>query len=121
MGNILNLSFIQTPTHWHDAPANRELFDGWFEQLPAATELVVLPEMFSTGFTMASTEVAEAMTGATVCWLQESAQKLQMTICGSLVIVEGDQYFNRFVWVPPTGPIVTYDKRHTFRMAGEHE
>lgn len=121
LANILNLSFIQTATRWHDAAANRELFDGWFEQLPEATELVVLPEMFSTGFTMASAEVAEPMTGTTVCWLREAAQKLGKTICGSLVIVEDDQYFNRFVWVSPTDSIVTYDKRHTFRMAGEHE
>lgn len=121
MGNILNLSLIQTPTHWHNAAANREMFAKWFEQLPEATEVVVLPEMFSTGFTMASEEVAEPMAGATVSWLQESAQKLGKTICGSLVIVEDDQYFNRFVWVAPTGSIVSYDKRHTFRMAGEHE
>ena len=121
MKESLNLSFIQTATCWHDPIANRGLFGRFFKRLPAATELVVLPEMFSTGFTMAAAEVAETMTGPTLSWLRDAANELQKTICGSLVIAEEGEIFNRFVWVTADGQITTYDKRHTFRMAGEHE
>lgn len=117
----LNLSFIQTATCWHDPSANRALFERFFERLPATTDVVVLPEMFSTGFTMAATEVAETMTGPTLSWLRDTAAASRMTICGSLVISDNDEIFNRFVWVTPDGLTTTYDKRHTFRMGGEHE
>jgi len=117
----LNLSLIQTHTHWHDPEANRALFDDWLTQLPGDTQLVLLPEMFSTGFTMHSAELAEPMSGPTVMWMREKAVGMQVTLCGSLVIEASGEYFNRFVWATPTGEIATYDKRHRFRMAGEHE
>ena len=117
----LNVALIQTSTHWHNPEANRALFEAQFEQLPSHTDLVVLPEMFSTGFSMASEQIAETMQGSTVLWLTEQAQLRDMVICGSLVIVEDGSFYNRFVWVTPTGDITTYDKRHLFRMAGEHE
>ena len=116
----LNVALIQTALHWHDPAANRALFDGTFEQVGNA-DLVVLPEMFSTGFTMASREVAETMQGETVAWMRDRAATLGATIAGSLVIAERDRYFNRMVWMPPDGTAVIYDKRHLFRMAGEHE
>ena len=117
----LNACLIQTSTHWHDAPANRAMFDNWFEKVPEQAQLVVLPEMFASGFTMASAAVAETMDGPTVNWMIESAQALSKTRCGSLVIREGAEYFNRFLWVQPDGSLDIYDKRHRFRMAGEHE
>lgn len=117
----LTLSLIQTATHWHDPAANRALFDDLIARVPEAAELVVLPEMFSTGFTMASAEVAEPMSGPTVSWMLEAARRGGRALCGSVVIADGGRYFNRFLWVPPEGPAACYDKRHRFRMAGEHE
>ncbi len=117
--SALTVSVIQSRTHWHDPAANRAMFDIWFEEVPDATDLIVLPEMFSTGFTMASTEVAEPMDGETVAWMKASAQRLGKTLCGSVVIEEEGAYFNRLLWVPPGGEITSYDKRHLFRMANE--
>jgi predicted amidohydrolase len=117
----LTVSLLQTHTHWHDAEANRALFDGLFAQVPSAAQLVVLPEMFSTGFTMDSSRVAESMEGTTIAWMRERAQALGKVLCGSMVICAADQYFNRFIWVMPDGELRWYDKRHLFRMANEHE
>ena len=117
----LNVALVQTALHWHDAPANRALFDASFADIDEATDLVVLPEMLSTGFTMASREVAETMAGETVSWLRDVAGRRGMTLAGSLVINDSDRYFNRLVWMPPDGRETVYDKRHLFRMAGEHE
>ncbi len=117
----LTIDLVQTATHWHDPAANRALFDRAFEQLSPRSELVVLPEMFSTGFTMASTEVAETMDGPTVAWLRTAAARLGRTLCGSVVIESGGRFLNRFLWVAPDGGIGCYDKRHRFRMAGEHQ
>lgn len=117
----LTLSLIQTPTRWHAPADNRALFDDWFEQVPEESQLVVLPEMFSTGFTMASDDVAEPMSGPTVAWMRRSAADLGRVLCGSVVIEDGGACYNRFLWVTPDGEVITYDKRHRFRMAGEHE
>jgi predicted amidohydrolase len=117
----LTISLLQTATVWHDAEANRALFDQLFEAVPEDTQLVVLPEMFSTGFTMASEQVAEPMDGKTVTWMRNSATALQKVVCGSVVITEAGNCFNRFIWATPQGDIACYDKRHLFRMAGEHE
>lgn len=117
----LNLSLIQSATHWHDPASNRAMFEDCFARVPNDADLIVLPEMFSTGFTMASSDVAEPMSGPTVAWLGEQARALGRVLCGSLVIEHGGEYFNRFVWVPPDGEMRCYDKRHRFRMAGEHE
>ncbi len=117
----LKVAIVQTHTHWHDPAANRAMFDIWFDDVPAGADLIVLPEMFSTGFTMASAEVAETMEGETVRWMQQRAGELGKTLCGSVVIEAGGAYFNRMLWVPPDGRISFYDKRHLFRMAGETE
>ena len=117
----LTLSLVQTTTCWHDPAANRALFDEWLAQVPDDVQLVVLPEMFSTGFTMASHEVAEPMSGPTVEWLRRRAVDHGRTLCGSTVIEEDGRCFNRFLWVTPDGEVASYDKRHRFRMAGEHE
>jgi predicted amidohydrolase len=76
----LTLSLIQTATHWHDPLANQQLFQDWLAQVPAESTLVVLPEMFSTGFTMSSEEVAEDMSGPTVSWLTEQARSHNKTL-----------------------------------------
>lgn len=117
----MKIALVQTETDWHDAVANRRRFDAWFERVEPDTDLVVLPEMFSTGFTMDSREVAETMDGPTVAWLRERAAALDAVLVGSVVIREGERWFNRLVWMAPDGTATTYDKRHRFRMAGEHE
>jgi predicted amidohydrolase len=117
----LNLALIQTDTHWHDPEANREMFAPLIAEAAQKADLVALPEMFSTGFTMASAEIAEPMSGPTLSWLADQAQKYDCHLCASLVIEEGDAFYNRFVHVGPDGSRGKYDKRHLFRMAGEHE
>ena len=117
----LTLSLVQTPTHWHDPPRNRARFDALFEDLPHDVDVALLPEMFTTGFTMRAAEVAESMDGPSVVWMRNRAQALGCALCGSLVIEEGGKYFNRMIWASADGGITTYDKRHRFRMAGEHE
>ncbi|MEM7079727.1 MAG: amidohydrolase [Pseudomonadota bacterium] len=117
----LNLALLQSATHWHDPAANRDMFEGLLEQVSAAADVVVLPEMFATGFTMASAEVAETMDGPTLAWLRAQTRRFDKVLCGSMVVADAGQYFNRFVWVTPDGEVAHYDKRHCFRMAGEHE
>ena len=116
----LKVALVQAAPHWHDAAANRTLFDEACDQIDDA-DLVVLPEMFSTGFTMASREVAETMQGETVAWMRARAAALDTTIAGSVVIEDNGEFFNRLVWMPPDGDAVVYDKRHLFRMADEHQ
>ena len=117
----LNLALIQSATQWHDPVANREHFEPLIRASSERADLIVLPEMFTTGFTMESRTVAETMDGATVSWLREVAQEIDTAICGSVVIEADGCYFNRFLWVTPDGDVGSYDKRHLFRMAGEHE
>lgn len=116
----MRIALIQAAPAWHDAAANRELFAQMIDTIEQDVDLVVLPEMFSTGFTMSSGDVAETMAGETVTWMRDQATQRGVTIVGSVVIEDG-QYFNRLVWMPPDGRATTYDKRHLFRMAGEHE
>lgn len=120
----LKISMVQTATHWHNPAANRAMFDDWLQQIPSDSEIVMLPEMFSTGFTMASSEQAETMAGPTLSWLVAAAKELNKTLCGSVVIATDDshmQCLNRLLWVTPEGEVTCYDKRHRFRMAGEHK
>lgn len=114
----LTIAMIQDEQHWHDPEANRAHFAHLLAGVEQA-DLVVLPEMFSTGFTMASVELAEPMDGPTMTWLQAQSEANKFAICGSLIIEERGDYFNRFVLVAPGQSPQIYDKRHLFRMAGE--
>ncbi|WP_277372724.1 amidohydrolase [Pseudomonas sp. AA-38] len=117
----LELALIQTALAWQDPAANREHFQALLEQARGA-ELVILPEMFSTGFSMESAALAEAEDGPTTQWLSEQAQAIGAVICGSLIIQAADgSYRNRLLWARPDGSLAHYDKRHLFRMAGEHK
>jgi len=117
----LTVTLIQTTLDWHDAGANRARFDGLIAGIDESTDLIVLPEMFTTGFTMDTAGYAERMDGDTVAWMQLVAKDFGATICGSLIIEEAGRFYNRLIWMPPDAPAGTYDKRHLFRMAGEHE
>jgi len=117
----LTITVLQSDLAWHDPAANRAHFAGLLRNLPEPTDLVVLPEMFTTGFSMATRELAEPMAGPTVRWLADLARERAVTLCGSLIVEDGGRYYNRCVWLAPDGGQRHYDKRHLFRMAGEHE
>ncbi|PTS85698.1 amidohydrolase [Pseudomonas sp. HMWF032] len=117
----LELALIQTTLVWQDPAANRAHFESLLVQACGA-DLVVLPEMFSTGFSMGSAALAEPEDGPTSQWLREQAQALQAVVTGSLIIQSVDgSYRNRLLWACPDGSVAHYDKRHLFRMAGEHK
>lgn len=121
--NELRISLVQPDLRWEDPDANCRLLDEQLGDLgQATTDLIVLPEMFATGFTMNSREMAEPMAHSrSVAWLREQAQRRGCVITGSVAINEDGHYYNRLVWATPDGDVIHYDKRHLFRMAGEHE
>src|SRR5690554_6713718 len=98
MKNALNIAALQTDILWEDAPGNRLMYDKHFAAIKSQCDIIVLPEMFNTGFTMNADGVAEKMEGETVNWLKEKSTELNAAICGSMIISEDDRFFNRFVW-----------------------
>src|SRR5262245_24800497 len=114
------ISLAQQPLAWHDPAANRAHFAGLLAPLAGDTDLVLLPEMFTTGFTMKPEAYAEAADGATRAWLLEQARKLDAAVGGSLAVNDNGRFYNRFMLATPAGDLHQYDKRHLFRMAGEH-
>ncbi|MEM9404345.1 MAG: amidohydrolase [Pseudomonadota bacterium] len=119
--STLNITIVQADLHWHDAAANRHAFARVIDANSEDSDLIVLPEMFSTGFSMAAPDLAESMDGPTVNWLAEQAARSGAAVCGSLIIEESGRYYNRFLFFGPDGERHTYDKRHLFRLADEHE
>ena len=115
----LTVSFVQTSLHWHDAAANRAAFNEHLARLDEPTDLIVLPEMFSTGFSMDAAGQAESMSGPTVAWLRDKAAAHNAVVTGSVIIVENGAYYNRLLWARPDGALSYYDKRHLFTLAGE--
>ena len=117
----LRISLIQGDTRWHDPEANREYYGGLIAPLHDITDLVLLPETFTSGFSNDAIERAEDMDGPTVAWMREQAAKIGAAITGSVQLRVGDQVFNRMLFVTPDGGIQHYDKRHLFRYANEHQ
>ena len=115
----LRVTLVQSMLHWEDAQANREMFSEKLASLKGTTDLIVLPEMFTTGFSMRSQELAEDMHGPTVQWMQAQAKLLDAAIYGSAIITSEGHRFNRGLFVKPDGTVITYDKRHLFRFANE--
>lgn len=116
----LKVTLVQADLAWEDPAANRAYFDHALSAIEGGTDLAVLPEMFTTGFTMAGAQWAESMDDLSVSWLRDKAAGLKFDIAGSLIIRDGGHLFNRLVWATPGGRLYTYDKRHLFRMSGEH-
>jgi len=114
----MKISLIQTSLIWEDPQANRANIAKLINGI-GATDLIVLPEMFATGFTMNPSAVAETMEGNTIAWMKDMAAAKNCAITGSLVISESEKYYNRLLFVYPDGEIKTYDKRHLFSLAGE--
>lgn len=121
MKNELHVVGIQADLVWGNPSENLKYFEDKITDLPTTTDLVVLPEMFTTGFTMHPNNVAESMNGSSITWMKRLAQKFDFAIIGSLVIKEDNKFYNRLVFVHPSGKIDTYDKRHSFTLAGEHK
>jgi omega-amidase len=117
----LRVTMIQADLAWQDPVTNRRNLAAHFRGLAGHTDLVVLPEMFTTGFSMEAGSLAETMAGATVGWLREEAAAIGCAITGSLIVADGGQHYNRLVWATPDGGFAHYDKRHLFRMAREQE
>jgi omega-amidase len=119
MSDLL-ITTIQTNLHWEDKKNNLAMLEEKLAQLPA-TEIVVLPEMFTTGFSMRPNQLAETMQGATVEWMVKMASRHRIILTGSLIIEEDGEYFNRLLWVLPNGQLGYYNKRHLFAYADEHQ
>ena len=117
----LRVSLVQGATRWHDAAGNLDYYGQMIRPLAGATDLVVLPETFVSGFSNEVDTLAEGMDGPSMQWLADQARALAAVVTGSLVIAEDGKVFNRMVWMRPDGSFETYDKRHLFRMSGEHE
>jgi len=142
--STLSITCIQTHLHWEDKTANLQMLEQKINSIKEKTEIVVLPEMFSTGFSMKPAELAETMEGETVQWMKRMAAAKKIILTGSVIIKEegpvvglqssqtehsnsvqtgtvGPRYFNRLIWVLPNGQYGVYDKRHRFAFAGEDE
>ncbi len=121
MTDHLRVSTVQCALSWEDKSANLRHIGQLLSGLEGHTDLVVLPEMFSTGFSMQAARLAEPMEGPTVQWMAAQAARLNAVVTGSFIAEAGGRYFNRLVWMHPGGKYETYDKRHCFSPAGEQE
>lgn len=117
----LKVTLIQTHLAWLNPAINRQQFTQRMTTLAGQTDLIVLPEMFTTGFTMEPEQAAESADGPTLEWMQQQAAQLRAALVGSVAVAHGGHFYNRLYWVQPDGVVHTYDKRHLFRMAGEHQ
>jgi len=117
----LNISLIQTDLPWQGASENRELLEQILDATIDSTDLIVLPEMFTCSFDDTKNAIAESMPGETVDWMRIMAVSYQAAVCGTIAVKENGERFNRFLFVTPEGKVRHYDKRHLFRMLGEHK
>jgi len=117
----ITITIVQSDLIWEQPEKNLNSFDKKLETLKDAQDIIVLPEMFSTGFTMNVRQYAEEMNGATLFWMKEKASGLNSVITGSFIFKSEDKYYNRLVWMNPDGTYKTYDKRHLFRFGNEHD
>lgn len=118
-GMQLNITLVQPDIVWEDKDANLKQYESLISNVTDKKEVVVLPEMFSTGFSMSPATLAEPMDGASVQWMKETARANKCILTGSLIIEDGGHYYNRMLWVQPDGYTGYYDKRHLFGYAGE--
>ena len=116
----LTITLIQTNLFWEDKKANLQMFQQKIESVKEKTEIVILPEMFNTGFSMKPELFAEKMDGTTVEWMKRISAEKKIILTGSLMIKEEGRYYNRLLWILPNGEYGVYDKRHLFAYADEH-
>ncbi len=127
----LTFTLIQTNLHWEDKAANLQMLEEKINSIQHPTQIIVLPEMFTTGFSMKPEEHAEDMNGITVQWMKKMAVTKRVIITGSMMVKEVEttqtgeaglnRYFNRLIWMLPNGQFAVYDKRHLFAYAGEDQ
>ena len=117
---MLTITGIQTILNWENPAANRSMFEEKIKAIKEKTEIIILPETFSTGFSMKPKELAETMEGETIKWMKRIASEKKSIITGSVIIEENENYFNRLIWMLPNGQSGLYDKRHLFAYAGEN-
>lgn len=120
MSNTLSIATIQFDVKWEDKQSNFRYVEQQLLLIDKATQLVILPEMFSTGFSMNPSLLAESMEGETVKWMTELAEKFSVALMGSIIVSENGNNFNRMIFAKPDGEIEFYDKRHLFRMGEEN-
>lgn len=120
--STLRVTTVQTKLHWESQVKNIKHFTTLLKSIKAgSTDLIVLPEMFSTGFSMNANALAEKSDGPTMQWMQKMAETKNAVVCGSLIIEENGRFYNRLIWMTPGGSHAHYDKRHLFTMAGEQK
>jgi omega-amidase len=117
----LKITIIQSEIHWEDIGANLAMLEEKIWQIGEPTDVIVLPEMFTTGFTMKADKLAEMMNMRTFKWMRQMAEQTGALILGSFIANVHDRFYNRLLWMEPGGTFKTYDKRHLFRMADEHQ
>ena len=119
--STLHFSLIQSTLFWEDKGANLDMLAQKIRSIEQPTEIIVLPEMFTTGFSMQPEKFAENMEGPSVDWMRRLSQEKKAIITGSLIIEENGNYYNRLIWMMPNGQLGFYDKRHLFAFAGEDQ
>lgn len=117
--STLRITIIQTSLHWENKQANLQMLEQKIAAIQEKAEVVVLPEMFSTGFSMKPAALAETMDGETVQWMKRVAAEKKIILTGSVIIEEEGNYYNRLIWMLPNGQYGVYDKRHRFAYAEE--
>lgn len=122
MSKDLRVTIVQTSLFWEDAVKNIRHFNKTLSKIKkGTTDVIILPEMFSTGFSMDAVRLAEQEDGLSMQWMRETAMALNAAICGSIIIKEKSKFYNRLIWMNPDGTFESYNKRHLFRMAGENK
>lgn len=116
----LTVSLVQTELQWEDQARNLDSLGGILSTVPPSADLIVLPEMFTTGFSMRAAEMAEPVDGSSIDWMRRQAADRACVLTGSLIVTEGGRFYNRLIWMKPDGSFQYYDKRHLFRMGEEH-
>lgn len=119
--NSLKIALIQSSLHWEAKSTNLDMFAEKISNAKTNQDLIILPEMFSTGFSMKPELFGEEMNGESVAWMRSQAKKSNSVIAGSLIIKQEQSYFNRLIWMRPDGSLETYDKRHLFRLTNEQD
>jgi len=117
----LRITLIQSEIIWEDIEANLQMFDEKINKISGKTEIVILPEMFTTGFTMNSKYLSEGINGRSINWMKRKSKQINAIITGSLIINENGKYYNRLIWAVPNGSIGYYDKRHLFSLGNENQ
>lgn len=117
----LNISLIQSTLHWESVDMNLQMFEEKILAVEHETDLIVLPEMFNTGFSMNASKLSESMNGKTMTWMHKLADKKKAVVTGSVIIKEEDKFYNRLIWMHPNGSLSHYDKHHLFSLAEEEK